>query len=122
MPVFYKIVNIKSGNCNINNFLPVIFNRGKSVTSVHYVQSIIHNVLEQGLTSIVGVRPSPGGVMRVCTKANDGVNSSSPSPASPFPRVWGTTSSYGRYADPITLSFGPPPLDVLIFTAVRSLE
>ena len=55
MPVFYKIANIKSGNCTINNFLPVRRNKGRSVTSIHYIQSISHNVVEQGLTSVVDV-------------------------------------------------------------------
>jgi hypothetical protein len=49
MPVFYKIASIKSGNRNVNNFLPVSRNKGRSVTSIHYVQSICHNVVKQGL-------------------------------------------------------------------------
>ena len=47
MPIFYKIASIKSGNCNVNNFLPVSHDKGRAVTSIHYVQSISHNVIKQ---------------------------------------------------------------------------
>ena len=125
MPDFYKIANIKSGNCNINNFLPAGCNKGWSVTSVHCVQSISHDVIKQGLTSVVGVRTSPGSVMRICITANDEVSSSSLQPITGFSNSQGgggTTSSYGRQADSRIISLSPPPLDVLIFSAVRSLE
>jgi hypothetical protein len=74
MLIFYKIASIKSGNRNVNNFLPVSRNKGRSVTSIYYVQSINHNVVKQEL------------------------------------------------ADPRIISLGLPPLDAIIFMAVRSLE
>ena len=75
MPIFYKIASIKIGNCNVNNFLPVSHDKGRSVTSVHYVQSISHNVIKQGLTSVVDVCTSPGGVMQIGITADDEVSS-----------------------------------------------
>ena len=57
MPVFYKVANIKIGNCNINNFLAVRSNKGRSVTSIHYVQSVSHNVDEQGPLLLVFILP-----------------------------------------------------------------
>ena len=44
MPVFYINASIDSGNRNINNFLPVRCNEGRFVASVHYVQSLSHNI------------------------------------------------------------------------------
>ena len=41
-------------------------------------QSISHNVIKQGFTSIVGIGTSQGSVMRICITANDDVSSSSP--------------------------------------------
>ena len=56
MPIFYEIASIKSSNRNVNNFLPVDRDKGRSVSSVHYVQSISHNIIKQGLTSVVDPR------------------------------------------------------------------
>ena len=78
MPVFYKIASIKSGNGNVNNLLPVSRDKGRSVTSIHYVQSIGHNVIKQGLTSVVDVFTSREGVMRIGITADDEVSSLSP--------------------------------------------
>ena len=78
MPIFYKIASIKSGNRNVNNFLPVGRNKSRSVTSVNYVQSISHNVVKQGLASVVDICTSPGGVMRIGITADDEVSSLSP--------------------------------------------
>jgi len=78
MPIFYKIASIKSGNRNVKNVLPVSRDKGRSVTSIHYVQSISHNVIKQGLTSVVDVCTSLGGVTRIGFTADDEVSSLSP--------------------------------------------
>jgi hypothetical protein len=78
MPIFYKIASMMGGNCDINNLLPVRRNKGRSVVSIHYVQSVSHNEVKQGLTPVVDVRTSPGGVMRVCITADDEVSSFGP--------------------------------------------
>ena len=59
MPILYKIASIKSGNSDVNNILPVSRNKGRSVTSVHYDQSISHNVVIQGLAPVVDICASP---------------------------------------------------------------
>ena len=60
------------------NFLPVRCNKGRSVASVHYVQSVTYNVVKQGLTSLIDVHTSPGGVMQVSITAVDEVSSFGP--------------------------------------------
>jgi hypothetical protein len=72
MRIYNKIASIKSGNCNINNFLPI------RCTFIHYVESTSRNEIKQGLTSVVNIRASPGGVMRICITADDQVSSFSP--------------------------------------------
>jgi hypothetical protein len=78
LPIFNKITSVKSGNCNINNFLPITCYKGRYVTFIHYVQSISHNEIKQGLTSVLNIRTSPGGVMRICITADAQVSSFSP--------------------------------------------
>jgi hypothetical protein len=78
MQIFYTIASIDSGNRYINYFLPVRCNEGSFVTCIHYVQSISHNIIKQGLASVVNVCTSPGCVMRNCITADNQVSSISP--------------------------------------------
>jgi hypothetical protein len=124
MPNFNKIASVKSGNCDMNNFLPVRCNKGRSVTFIHYVQSISRNKIKQGLTS-ANIRISPGGVMRISIAADDWVSFFSPAASHQplqLPGVWGFNIIVWKVRRsennlPRTL-----PHDVLILTSVRSLE
>jgi len=48
------------------------------VTSIHYIQSISHNIIKQKLTSIFDVCTSRGGVVLICITAEDQVSFISP--------------------------------------------
>jgi hypothetical protein len=85
MSIFNKIASVKSGNCDVNNFLPIRYNKGRSFTFIRYVQSISHNQIKQGLTFVVNIHTSPGGVLHICITANNQVSSFSQSPAPPTP-------------------------------------
>ena len=60
---------------SLNSCLLDVRKEGSFVTPIHHVHSISHNIIKQGLTSVVNVRTSPGGVMRICITADDLVSS-----------------------------------------------
>jgi hypothetical protein len=75
MTVFYEIADIKSGNGDVNNFLPVKCNKRRSITSINYEQSISHNVVKRGLMSVIDVLAAPACVMQICITGNDEMSS-----------------------------------------------